>query len=102
MPDKKSDYEKELDEFYQLADEVLDEYEEAFATLRESEKNDRVLNRDESILIQHSDKDEQIKELFTLFYESLTKEEKEKLKEKHGSEWTHIENHFRNIKKDGE
>lgn len=77
MPPKKSDYEKELDAFYGIEEE-------------------------DSIPIQHSVKKETYKELFTKAFKSLTKEEKERLKKDHGSEWEHVENHFRRLAEDGE
>lgn len=102
MNRKKSDYEKALDEFYQISDDLLEEYEEAYNELAKSDNTtSRVLKRDKDVPTWHNAKKEEIEELFTLFYEVLTEKDKEKLKKKHGNEWTHIENHFHKIKKDG-
>ena len=73
----KSDYEKELDAFYDIRD-------------------------DGDLLTPHSVKKETYKELFTKAFKSLTKEEKERLKKDHGTEWEHVENHFRRLAEDGE
>lgn len=73
----KSEYEKRLDAFYDIEDDSL-------------------------LLTPHSADNEPYKEVFTKLFASLTDEEIERLKKKHGSEWKHIENHFRRLKKDGE
>lgn len=80
MPREKSEYEKMLDDFYQIEE-------------------------DDEALIQHSVRKvskDTYKELFNKAFKSLTKEERERLKKEHGTEWEHIENHFRRLAEDGE
>lgn len=77
MPPKKSDYEKELDAFYDIEE-------------------------DEQILSQHSVKKGSYEEVFVKVFASLTDEEKDRLKKENGSEWEHIENHFRKLTKNEE
>lgn len=77
MSHNKFKYEQELNEFYGIEEEG-------------------------TVLSQHSVNKESYKELFTKIFSSLTDEEKERLKKDKGSEWTHIENHFRKLTEDGE